>query len=132
MGSGAAKSVIISDSRVVSWVRVPVVPLWPTVRIGLDTHGKQFLHAIALERDVAVFLGWQGLPLGAQGTQRAGDREPGLGGPDDRVYVAALGRDVRVGQGVLVLGDPLGAQRVGVPGDGELAPVQDVHRPLRA
>src|SRR5690349_24183771 len=94
MGSGAAKSVIISDSRVVSWVRVPVVPLWPTVRIGLDTHGKQFLHASALERDVAVFLGRQGLPLGAQGAQRAGDREPGLGRADDRVDVAAFGRDI--------------------------------------
>src|ERR1700748_2214658 len=132
MGSGAAKSVIISDSRIVSWVRVPVVPLWPTVRIGLDTYGKQFLHAIASKRDVAVFLGRQGLPLRPQGAQRAGDREPGLGRADDRVDVTAFGRAVRVGQGVLVLGDPLRAQRVGVRGGGELAAVQDVHRSLRA
>src|SRR3984893_14988006 len=124
MGSGAAKSVIISDSRVVSWVRVPVVPLWPTVRIGLDTHGKQFLYAITLERDVAVFLGRQGLPLGAQGASRPGDREPGLGRADDRVDVAAFGRDIRVGQGVLVLGDPPGAQRVGVGGAGQFPAIQ--------
>src|ERR1700756_4263856 len=110
MGSGAAKSVIISDSRVVSWVRVPVVPLWPTVRIGLDSHGKQFLLAIALERAVAVFLGGPGLPLGAQGAQGPGGRGAGRGRADDRCHVAAFGRDVRVGQGVLVLGDALGAQ----------------------
>src|SRR6266702_4317507 len=114
MGSGAANSVITSDSRLVSRVPVPDVALWPTERIDLDTHRKQLLQAIASQRYIAMLLGRQGLPLGAQRAQRAGDGEPGLVRPDDRVHVAPLGRDVRVGQGVLVLGDPLGAHRVGI------------------
>src|SRR5712691_8803501 len=130
MGSGAANSVIISDSRLVSRVRVPDVALWPTEWIDLDTHRKQFPQAIALQRYIAVFLGWQGLPLGAQGAQRAGDGEPGFGRPDHRVHVAPLGRYIRVGRGVLVLGDPPGAHRVGIVGGGKYAAVQDVHRAL--
>src|SRR5213082_3467645 len=39
--------------------------------------------------------------------QRHGDLPPGLGRPDHGVQVTPVGRDVGVGQPVLVLGDPL-------------------------
>ena len=66
------------------------------------------LTAPSSERDVPVLLGRQGLPLGAQQPQRADDLDAGLVRRDHRVDVAALGRDVGVGQRVLVLGDQLG------------------------
>src|SRR5690606_6808407 len=40
------------------------------------------------------------------------------------------GGEVRVGERVLVLGDELGPQGVGVLGGGQLTPVEDVHRAL--
>src|SRR5213078_817065 len=51
---------------------------------------------------------------------------------DDRVDVAAFGGGVRVGQGVLVVGDEGGPGGVGVGGLGQLAAVQDVDRALRS
>src|SRR5262249_48762963 len=51
-------------------------------------------------------------------------------GADHRIQLAALGGDVRVGEGVLILGGALGAQVLRVVGSGQLAPVQDVDRAL--
>src|SRR5208282_5681698 len=97
MGSGAANSVITIDSRPAGRVRGPDVPLLPTDWIGMNSLRDQ-IRTIrsALERNVPVLLGRQGLALGAQGAQRPGDREPGFGRADDRVDVAAFGRDVGV------------------------------------
>ena len=50
------------------------------------------------QRDVPVLLRRQRLPLGAQQPQRPDDLGAGLGRRDHRVDVAALGRDVRVGE----------------------------------
>src|SRR5215469_18659683 len=88
-----------------------------------------------LQRDVAVLLRRQRLPLGTKGTQRPGHVRPGLGGPDDSVDVPALGRDVGVEQRVLVLSDALLAQLhplVLVSDRSKVTPVQDVYRAVGA
>src|SRR5512146_781997 len=77
------------------------------------------------QRDVAVLLGGQGFAFGAQGVQGFGAGQAGFGGADDGVDIAALGGDVGVGEGVLVLGRLLRAQRGGVVGGGQVAAVQD-------
>ena len=79
-----------------------------------------------------MLLGRQDLALGAQQAQRADDLDPGLVRRDDRVDVPALGRDVGVGEGVLVLRDQLGTLRLRVLGVLELVPVEDVDRALGA
>ncbi len=68
-----------------------------------------------------MLLGRQGLALGAQEAEGADDLDAGLVGGDDGVDVAAFGGDVGVGEGVLVLGDQLGALGLGVGGVLELA-----------
>ena len=63
------------------------------------------------------FLGGSVSRLVRRLMQRPGDGGPGFGGADDRVQVAALGGDVGVGEGVLVLGRSSRlAERVGVLG----------------
>ena len=76
-----------------------------------------------LQGDVAVFFGWEGFAFGAQCCEGSGDVGAGLCGADDGVDVAALG-GVGVGEGVLVLGGALGADRLGVGGGGEFAAVE--------
>ena len=56
-----------------------------------------------------MLLGWQGLALVRQQTQRPYDMDPGVRRRDHRVDVSAIGGYVWVGQGVLVLGDLLRA-----------------------
>ena len=51
-----------------------------------------------LERDVAVLLGGQRLPLGPEHLQGPDESGPGLPGLDDLVDQAAFGGDVGVGE----------------------------------
>src|SRR5699024_3735568 len=64
------------------------------------------------QRDVPVLLGGQRVALGAQRAQRAGHLEAGVGGTDHAVDPAALGRGVRGGELLLVLGLVPGARGV--------------------
>ena len=56
-----------------------------------------------------MLLGRQALALGLERPQRAGDVHPRVARADDRVDVSALGRDVWVGEGLLVELDELSA-----------------------
>src|SRR5690606_34079323 len=88
------------------------------------------------ERDVAVLLRRKRRSLGAQRAQGAHDLYAGLGRPDHRVDVPALGGVPRVDDGVLVLGgqprplrlDVAARLRAGLQG----AALQDVHGAARA
>src|SRR5690606_25515065 len=88
------------------------------------------------QRDVPVLLGGQARALRAQYAQRAHDLAAGLRGLDDRVDVAALGREPRADDLLLVLRDEPRPLRLDVPARGldrgECATLQDVDRPARA
>src|SRR5690349_6843485 len=90
------------------------------------------------QRDVAVLAWGVGVPLGPQQRQRRAEPRAGVARLDHLVHVAALGRDVRVGELLAILADAGLAEGGGVAGRLELAPVEDVdgalgahHRDLR-
>src|SRR3954462_3387087 len=96
--------------------------------VAVDVRGTTMSSS---QRDVPVLLGRQGLPLVGQYPQGLGHLHAGVRRRDDRVDVAAVGRDVGIEQRVLVLGDELGPARVRVLGRGDLLAVQDAGRTLR-
>ena len=83
-----------------------------------------------------MLLRRQALSLGAQRPEGLGDIHPGVRRGDDRVDIAALGGDIRVGEGLLVVLDEAGAGRVDIPAGVDdildLLAVEDVHRALGA
>src|SRR5437899_11972102 len=102
-------------------------PPSPPPTAGLDTApwaGSQ--------GDVAVLALWEILALGAQHGQVPDQHRAGESGVDDVVDITALGRLVGIGKALGVVLDELGPPRLRVGGLLELAPVDDLHRALRA
>src|SRR3954453_4478019 len=91
------------------------LPGWPRAR-----------STAASQRHVPVLARRHLLALGAQHRQRSGQHPARLPGIDDVVDVAALGRDVRVGEPLLVLGDQLGAPGLDAGGGVERLAVDEV------
>src|SRR5205085_10165453 len=107
------------------WPRSPrAQPTRPTASPSA-VRGSQGRRA-PLERDVPVLALRAGLALRERGLERVDQDGPRAAGLDHLVDVAALGGRVRVREALLVVGDQLGAARLGVVGLLELAPEDDV------
>src|SRR6202035_3805794 len=115
-GRASGRRILSSSyaSRAGWTVRGPLGAGLPAEAFRLAGNGVICQGTSLLQRDVAVFFGWQGFAFGAQREQGAGDGGAGFRRADDRVHVTTLGGDIRVGEGVLVLADEFLAAGVGV------------------
>ena len=86
----------------------------------------------SLERDVAVLAPRARLALRQRRLERVDQHRPRPPRLDHVVDVAALGGRPRVREALLVVGDQLGAARLGIVGVLELLAEDDVDRALRA
>src|SRR4051794_37112644 len=82
-----------------------------------------FTMSTSLERNVAVLAGREHFALRAQHRERARQDLAGLARIDHVVDIPPLGRDVRVGEALGVLGDELGAPPLDVVGGLDLLAV---------
>src|SRR5258708_5622184 len=85
-----------------------------------------------LQRDVAVLLRWQALPLVTQAAERLDYRRAGLCWSDHRVEVSAFCCYIRIGQGIFVFGRARRPDRrlIAFTRGGQFTPVQDIDRAL--